>query len=75
MVSLLHKTMVCLLEPFLAVLHWAQSVVVFEFLLLVMQLGLKSKQKEACLSPKALTVQSPEPGNTHEQVLFHEYEW
>lgn len=66
--------MICLLKPFLAVLHWAQSVVMFEFLLLVMQLGMNTKQKEACLSPKGLVIQGL-TGNTHEQVLFHEHNW
>lgn len=50
-------------------------MVMFEFLLLVMQLGLNKKQKEACLSPEGLIIQGPEAGNMHEQVLFHEHKW
>lgn len=75
MVSLLHKTMICLLKPFLATLYWAESVVIFEFLLLVMQLGLNIKLKEACLSPEGLIIQGPDTGNTHEQLFFHEHKW
>lgn len=73
--SRLHKTMIFLLKPFLSVLHYVQNMVMFEFLLLVMQLGLNKKQKEACLSPEGLIIQGPEAGNMHEQVLFHEHKW
>lgn len=75
MVSWLHKTVICLLKPFLATPYCVQCVVMFKFLLLVMQLGMNRNQKEACVSPEGLIIQGPETGNIHEQVLFHEHDW